>query len=233
MSMGVVRQMVKRILNLKTLCILLLMFAGFSANVQNETKKGDPLVGLTVVPFGEQTFDIATGLTTLPQGGEITDRVSGVVITAPFIELQQGVFIKAKTVEASGEFGIFQASEFYIDFESSVIRAGGEVTLSKDATTIHSEQLSYFVDTKILRLSGGVVGQSPAIEAEAIILEFSSGIALLVGPYTFTDGVFTLSSKIANSLLELVAVENEGSSIFEAATEVDPVSLARFQEYLP
>ena len=225
--------MVKRIRSGKTFFILFLMLAGLSANVQNEIKKGDPLVGLTVVPFGEQTFNIATGLTTLPQGGEITDRVSGVVITAPFIELQQGVFIKAETVEASGEFGIVQASEFYIDFESSVIIAEGEVTLSKDATAIHSEQLFYFVDTKILRLSGGVVGESPAIEAEAIILEFSSGIALLVGPYTFTDGVFTLSSVIENSLLELVTVENEGSSIFQAATEVDPENLARFKEYLP
>ena len=190
-------------------------------------------MGLTVIPFGEQTFDIATGLTTLSQGGEIRDRVSGVVVTAPFIELQQGVFIEAKNVEATGAFGTFQALELNISFEESVVRAEGEVTLRKDATVIYAEQLAYYVDTQILRLAGGVIGASPVIEAKAIILEFASGTALLVGPYTFEEGLFTLSSTLEDSFLELVSVEYDDVSTFEAATEVNPENLDRFKEYLP
>jgi hypothetical protein len=213
--------------------VLVLCSSILLAYAQPEMTQVDPFVGLTVIPFGDQTFDIATGRTVLLQGGEIKDRVNGIVVTAQFIELQQGVFIDAKNVKATGLFGSFQASQLTIEFESSVVTAEGGVALSKDTTVIHAEHLVYFADTDILRLSGGVVGEFPFIEAKAIILEFSSGTALLVGPYTFKDGPFTLRSTIEDSLLELTSVDIGGISTFEAATEVNAENLDRLEAYLP
>ena len=212
---------------------LAILFALAVAWMPTAAAQADPFAGLTVVPFGEQTFDIATGRTTLSEGGEVIDRVTGVVLTAPFIVLQEGVFIEAQEVEVTGVFGTFQASNLLVDLESSVVRAEGNLRITIEATTVHGELLEYFATPGVLRMSGGVVGDNPGFEATSIIVDFSQGTALLVGPYVFEDGPFILRSNLEGSLLELTSVDLDGVPTFDAATEVNPESLARLELYLP
>ncbi len=214
--------------NLAGVVLLLLLLLLSSAGAQV-----DPFAGLTIVPFGEQIFDIATGMTTLPDGGEVVDRATGIVLSAPYILLQEGVFIEARDAEASGDFGTFRADTLTVDLGLSLLLAEGDLEVVREGQVVRSERLTYFAEARVLRISGGVVGENPMLSATAIVLDVDSGGSLLVSPYSFEDDLVTLRSNLEGSLLELTPVELDGLLTFDAATEVNPETLARLEPYLP
>lgn len=77
---------------------------------------------LTVRPNGPEELDLATGVTTLPEGGEIVYRAENVRLTGGFIRFLEGDFIEAREAVVAGAFGSLEAPE--LRFEVPTQSAG-------------------------------------------------------------------------------------------------------------
>lgn len=187
---------------------------------------------LTVSPYGRQSFDIATGLTVLVDGGEVYDRERGVRLVGAVIRLQEGAFIELEDARAESAegvaFGEVRADFIRLDFAAQTLRAEGAVTLTGDLNA-SAARLSILFDAEVVVAEGEVSSQDPELAARALLFDLISGTALLVGPYYFEDGPLRLTSERAEDLLELAF---EGGGV-RASTEIAPETVARLGPYLP
>lgn len=191
-----------------------------------------PFASLTVTPTGRQQFDIATGITKLPDGGVITDQTTGVQLQAAHIEYLAGSFVQASGARVDGDFGVVNAETLRLDLETGVLNANGGLSLVRDGLTISAGSLVYYANRQVAVFSGGVVASGPAFEADQLYLDAASGDVLLVGQYMFQDTLFTMTSPESGGHLELRMVVRDGQPSYDAATEVRPELLARFEGLL-
>lgn len=192
----------------------------------------EPFAALTVTPTGRQQFDIATGVTVLPDGGVITDKSTGVELRAAHIEYLAGAFVQASGAQVSGDFGTVSADSLRLDLEAGVLNANGGLSLVRDGLTISAGSLVYYANRQVAVFDGGVVATGPAFEADQLYLDAATGDVLLVGQYSFQDALFTMTSPEAGGHLELRLVLRDGQPSYDAATEVRPELLARFDGLL-
>lgn len=190
--------------------------------------EGTPFAALTVTPTGRQVFDLTTGVTTLPEGGEVVDQDTGVTLRAASIEYREGAFIDATGVRVSGSFGALDADAVHIDMTASVLEAHGHLRLEREGLTVQAARVRFDAGRDVADFAGPVSGDAPAFEADRVLLDTRSGNVLLVGRYSYHDGLFTLTSPAAGGRLELQFVGAEGRAAYDAATEVDPALLERF-----
>lgn len=216
------RQLGQRVLT-AVLALLLTLPAAFGA---------EPFASLTVTPTGRQEFDIATGVTSLPDGGVITDQTTGVQLRAGYIEYLAGVFVQAAGAQVNGEFGLVSAEALRLDLEAGVLNADGGISLVRDGLTINAGSLVYYANRQVAVFSGGVVASGPAFQADQLYLDAVTGDVLLVGQYSFQDSLFTMTSPESGGQLELRMVLRDGQPVYDAATEVRPELLARFEGLL-
>ncbi len=191
-----------------------------------------PFAALTVTPTGRQQFDIATGITELPDGGVITDQATGVELQAGYIEYLAGVFVTADDARVHGEFGVVSAETLHIDLQTGVLSANGGLSLQREGLTINAGSLVYYGDRQVAVFDGGVEASGPAFEADRLYLDVATGDVLLVGRYVFQDSLFTMTSPEAGGQLELRMVLRDGEPTYDAATEVRPELLRRFEGLL-
>lgn len=191
-----------------------------------------PFASLTVSPAGRQQYDISTGVTTMPDGGVITDLDTGVELLAKHIVYLAGAYIEAEGVEVSGEFGAVVADSLRVDLETGVLGASGGLSLVRDGLRITAGSLKYYSQRQVAVFDGGVTASGPAFEADRLLLDAVSGDVLLVGNYVFEDALFTMTSPEAGGHLELRFVLRDGLPVYDAATEVRQELLARFEGLL-
>lgn len=192
-----------------------------------------PFAALQVVAHGDQEFDLATGVTTLPEGGEIVDQETGVRLVAAVIRYRDGDFIEAEGAEIEGRFGVATAARLRVDIATGLLEAAGGLELAREGLRLRADDLRYDADAEVVRFSGDVVGEAPPFEAAAAVLDLDTGSVVLVGPYRFEDGLFTLRAPAEGVLLELVPVETASGPSYAAASELSAALIERLGPFLP
>ncbi len=215
------------LMNLRAFFLLLGLFFGGAAWAESFAK-------LTVTPSGEQHFDIASGVITLPQGGEIVDAERGIRVESAFIRYLEGAYIEAAGAVAEGKFGRLEAETLYLDLATNELRASGGLELENGGLLLRADELSLFLDANIARLSGRVSSTLPAFETDALIINLTSDSALLVAPYRFQSGPLTLTQNQQGSLLQLTQETlADGTRLYNPSTLVQAEVLETLTPYLP
>lgn len=191
-----------------------------------------PFAALSINSAGPQVIDITTGITTLPQGGSVIDRDTGVSFDAAHIRYLDGAFIEATDVTVDGAFGSLKADSVRIEMADSLLTASGNLRLERDGLIVVAAGLRYYALSAIAVFDGGVTGSEPAFNAERVLLDVVSGDVLLVGSYSFSSGLFTMTSPTDGGRLELRLHEVDGVIVYNAATDVSPELLQRFSAHL-
>jgi len=187
-----------------------------------------PFAALTVTPFGRQVYDITTGVTTLPEGGTITDQDTGVSLNAKRIEYRAQDYVEAWNVSLAGSFGNVAADALRIDLGAGLLMASGGLHLERDALSVDALNLRFDANTEIAVFGGGVTSTDPRFTADRVLLDVTNGDVLLEGEYVFEGGVFTMRSPEGGGMLALRLVVQDGVASYDAATEVTPEMLERF-----
>ncbi len=153
---------------------------------------------LSIEPYGDSVYDLASGVTTLPQGGVIHDNENGISIDASYVEYKEGEYIKAKQAKVDTEDVQFAAAEleYYPEAERAAM-AGGVNFTSTDIKKMHAERGWIYLKDGVAVLAGDVAAAEPQLSAALLVADYKQGEVLLVAPYAFKDpklGV-TLSGK--------------------------------------
>jgi hypothetical protein len=188
----------------------------------------NPYAALVVTPHGEQIFDLATGVTTLPNGGEVAAREAGVVLTGQRLRFQQGVFVEAEGAKVAARAFTLSAPSIFLDIAQQSLSAGGGVVYQSPELTIRAESLLIDLAQEQAVLSGVLSTGEPRLEAATLLVAHNLGAALLVGPYRYQDGLLTLSSSEAGDLLELRWSTTAEDLSFTASTDISAELLARY-----
>lgn len=199
-------------------------------------QSGASFASLVITAAGDEEFDIATGVTTLVDGGEIRDRDSGIVLRAPWISYSVDEFIDTRDTLVEGPFGTVTAAEVFVDIPAGRLSASGELQLHGPNLLVSGEQLSYHAQEGVVDVSGEVSASDPDFSARRVLYDTASGMLLLFGPYAFDDGLLQLSASSVDALLELrrpetEPAEGEGFS-FEVSSTPQPETLELFASWL-
>jgi hypothetical protein len=192
-----------------------------------------PFAALTVTPNGPQRYDITTGVTTLPRGGTVIDQDTGVTLEAGTLQVLEGSSIDGTGARVTGSFGTLKADTIHIDIPAGTLRASGDLTLTRNGLTLTANALRYVAGREVVDFTGPVTGTSPDFHADRVLLDAQTGDVLLLGQYSFSDGLLTLTSPTDGGRLELHFHQVAGTPVYDAASEVSPRLLARFSAELP
>lgn len=189
---------------------------------------------LTVKPYGSQEFDISTGITTLPEGGDVIDTDTNLALSGSFVRFEDGAFIEATEVTITGDFGTLEASEVFLDLGSSTLEIPSELSFHRAELELHAGAMKYHHQAGIAVFTGGVTGSLPPLTADTLLLDSLAGAMLLVGTYTFTDGLFTLESPSNGGYLHVaIEVDEEaGTTDYTATSNPSASELERFAAFL-
>lgn len=181
----------------------------------------DAIARLTVVPHGDQSFDLLTGETTLPDGGVIVDTETGLRLDAAFVRYREGVFIEARNATAETADGSLAAPALRIDVPTLVATAPEGVRYVREGLELVAEAAELRFASELVRFERPS-GASLDLEARALLLDIRTGDALLLGPYRFQNGPFVLTDDREDAALQLrPAVTDGGTPTYRAANEVD------------
>lgn len=188
---------------------------------------------LTVIAYGEQHFDLATGITTLPQGGELVDREAGVALTGAFVRYQEEVFIDVEDAALVTPQGEIRAQAVHLDLAAGQLRAHGGVNFVSEALALRADAVTIDLATHLIIAEGNVAGDAPSFEAATLVLELAQQQAYLASPYRYRDGPLTLRAEGAGEWLVLRWEEAEGAFAFEASTELTVEESEHLNRHLP
>src|SRR5690554_418661 len=107
------------------LTTVMLLGAAFSL-----AQSGGSFASLVITPDGDEEYDIATGITTLLDGGQIRDQGSGIVLTAPWISYKVDEYIDTRDTTVTGSFGQVTGQSVHVDIPSSQLTASGNLQLA-------------------------------------------------------------------------------------------------------
>jgi hypothetical protein len=178
-----------------------------------------PVAELTVVAYGAQRFDLATGRTVLDGGGEVTDRASGVRMTAAWIAYVDGASLEAREAVIDGDLGRVRADRVEIDLAVGRVRAEGGLAFERPGIRARAERLGLDGPAGLAWLAGGVVADLPEASADAVWIDVETGRLVLIGPYRYADGPLVLEGDVGARLqLDPVAVDDAVG--YDARTDV-------------
>lgn len=169
--------------------------------------------GLVITPAGDEEFDIGTGVTTLVDGGVITDNARGLTVHADFLQYRSGEFVEGSEAQATGNFGEITAAQIRLDVETDTLTASGGISVAAQSFQVSAGELVFHAGPEILVASGGVTGDRPDFSADRLYHDAETGIILLGGPYDYREGILTLSAAGPDALLELQPTEAEDGTI--------------------
>ena len=153
---------------------------------------------LSIEPYGDQVFDLATGVTTLPQGGVIRDNANDLSIDAEYVEYKEDVYVLARKAKSEAGEVRFAAEQLRYELPEDRVRLEGGVVLdTPQVKALEARSAWIFLGDGVAVLEGGVRAMSPELEAEAMVSDYRSGEALLLAPYRYRDAALgvTLSGK--------------------------------------
>lgn len=188
---------------------------------------GARFAAFSVEANGDQQVDLATGVTTLPRGGTLTDNQNGLRLIAPYIQYKDGEFIRARQAQFSTGETRFIALELDYQFKGETVRLKGLTVSSPDFSSISAQEGLALLGENRLVLSGNIRSQAPQLKAGKMVVDTQSRQALVIGAYTFQDGANRLSGNRPDSLL-LLSFQGGKTQV---TTRVPPEVLARLRPY--
>lgn len=195
--------------------------------------QAESFAALTINPYGAQRLDIVSGVTTLPDGGEIVVAEHGLTLRADFIRYLEGEFIETTGAEVIGRFGSLQAESLRIDLTQQLITATTTLLATDEGLKLRASHLELHLESEIARLSGEVTSTAPVFYAAELAVMLGEQRALLVSPYRYEDGLFILQQQSAGELLQLTQQNGEGEPLsFNASTTINEELLALLSPYL-
>lgn len=187
---------------------------------------------LSIEAFGRQSYDIATNITHLPDGGRIIDEVNKLVLNASEISYHQGVFIKASEATIQGEFGALSSPYLEIDLPSQTL-TGDSIALSYKNLALSAKHILLFLGPNIARLEDEVISLDPSFVANSLIINLKTGFGILLSPFSYQNGPLVLKQESSDKNLQLSPSENaDGSLSYQASSIIDPSLLESFRPYL-
>jgi len=201
--------------------VLALSLAALSARADDAADDG--FAELEVVAYGAQRFDLATGFTELPDGGEVVERGTGVRLSAPWLRYAEGDRLEARDASVTGAFGVVLAPLLTVDIAARRLYAEGGVTLDWDGGAVVAAALTFDVSAGWLWLAGDVHGSEPELEAAAVGYEVAGGRVLLLPPYLYVDGPIRLRADVDGAPLQLTPERDEAGAVlgYDASTQLD------------
>lgn len=212
---------------------LLLLLASLLAGVAWASEPARPFAALQITPYGAQQYDLTTGITTLPEGGQIIDQEAGTVLSGSFVRYHDESFVEIRDAVIATESGNITAQEAYLDLATLVLHASGEVTFVGSEITLNAEMLTAHLTPGVVVAEGSVQSEDPLLRTDTLLLLLPERQALLVGPYTYRSGPLTLSAQSSEDHLTLQWEQEDAETVFHATTETAPDLLARLEPYLP
>ncbi len=188
-----------------------------------------PFAELSVTAHGTQRFDLATGFTELPEGGEVVDRGSGLRLEAAWLRYAEGQLLEATDAHVSGPFGGVFAPRLTLDLAERRLHAAGGVTLTTSAGAVTAQTLRYDADDGWLLARGEVHSDAPELVAQGIWYEAEGGRVVLLPPYRYVDGPVTLRADRFGAPLQLTPERDDDLAIigYDASTTLDDDLRAR------
>jgi len=207
---------------LMALALILAALAGGAALVVR-AQPASVFAELAVTAYGAQRFDLATGFTELPDGGEVVDQGSGVRLEAPWLRYAEGERLEATDALVHGPFGEMFAPGLTLDLRQRRLYADGGVSLSTPRGTVRAATLRFDADDGWILARHDVHSDTPTLEAAGIWYEFDGGRLLLLPPYAYVDGPITLRADAEGAPLQLTpAVAGDGTRDgYDATTDLD------------
>lgn len=182
--------------------------------------------GFTVQPNGPQEMDLATGITTLEQGGTITDNQRGLKLQAKYIQYKEGEFYKAKEATFKSKDNDFNAANLEFTQKTETLKLSDLRFSSANLKGISAKQGLFFKED-ILVLKGEVRSGQPSLEANTIVVDTDKNQALVLGVFSFKDGTSTLRGQKPDSTLLLNFAEGK----VKTNTKVPADVLSRLKPY--
>jgi len=195
--------------------------------------QAEDLAALTIIPAGSEQFDISTGLTTLPEGGEVIDAKRKLNLNSAYIRYEDNKFIETQDSVVTGKFGTLRAETLRIDLEQNIITASGELSFENADMLVTAQALDLFLDDDVARLQGDVSSLAPAFEAQVLLLRLNKPGVLLMSPYQVENGPFTLTQRGDGDLLQLRSKQVGETYIYNPSTDIEPLLLSVMTPFMP
>ena len=210
------------IVALMALALILAALAGGAALVVR-AQPASAFAELAVTAYGAQRFDLATGFTELPDGGEVVDQGSGVRLEAPWLRYAEGERLEATDALVHGPFGEVFAPGLTLDLGQRQLYADGGVRLSTPSGTVRAATLRFNANDGWILARHDVHSDMPALEAAGVWYEIDGGRLLLLPPYAYADGPITLRADAEGAPLQLTPeVADDGTlNGYDATTDLD------------
>ena len=179
---------------------------------------------LTVTAYGAQRFDLATGFTELPDGGEVVDQGTGVRLSAPWLRYAEGELLEARDATVDGLFGRLTAPFVSVDLRVGRLEATGGVTLENGTGhVLRADEIVFDAEAGWAEARGGVTGEAPTVAADVVWAHVDSGRLVLAAPYLYEDGPIRLRSDSPGAWLQLTPVRDADDVIvdYDATTMLD------------
>ncbi|ADW20925.1 hypothetical protein [Thermus scotoductus] len=185
----------------------------------------------SVEPFGTQRVNLDTGVTTLPQGGVLTDHENGLRLKAGYLEYKEGSFVRARGAELLSEKETFLAQSLEHDIPKQEARFIGLSFSNPDFKGLKADKALALFAEDIVVLKGRVQAESPRLQAETLVVNLKSREALALGSFTYQEGKATLRGQGPSARLYLRFVSGK----VQATTKVPPGAtlLAQYATRLP
>ncbi len=182
-------------------------------------------------PFGTQRVNLDTGVTTLPQGGVLTDHENGLRLKAGYLEYKEGSFVRARGAELLSEKETFLAQSLEHDIPKQEARFIGLSFSNPDFKGLKADKALALFAEDIVVLKGRVQAESPRLQAETLVVNLKSREALALGSFTYQEGKATLRGQGPSARLYLRFVSGK----VQATTKVPPGAtlLAQYATRLP
>ena len=192
---------------------------------------GNPadFAALTIRPNGSEAFDLATGVTTLPEGGTIGYKNENVTLAGAVIRYAEGDFIEIEKATVEGTFGALKAPALRFDVASQQLTASSGATFEGPALALSAATVELNLNDDIAVLKGKVSSRDPDLTSSTALVDTRGRHALLVGPYEFHNGPVVLRGDAGEQLALSWSEQGDVS----ASTKIAPEVQARFASYLP
>lgn len=162
----------------------------------------------SVEPFGPQRVNLDTGVTTLPQGGVLTDNETGLRLKGQFMEYREGDFIYLRKGEMVSEAYAITATELTLNIPRQMAIIDGLSLNHALFSELQIKKAYFFLAENILVGTENVRGRKPVLEAQKIIIDVKAKNALVIGDFVFRQQGSALQGKGAQSRLFLSMAGN-------------------------
>ena len=207
----------------------LLLISVCTALAQPQVGSPQDFAALTVRPNGPEELDLTTGVTTLPQGGEVSYRKEGVALKGTFIRYLEGDFIEVEGAVVTGNFGTLAAPRLRFEVAAQTLKAQGGAAFSGEALELSADTLALDLGDEVALLAGNVSSKTPELSAQRAVIDLKNPQALLVGPYRYQDGPIGLTGAAG----KLLALSWDVEGALSASSQVPAALQTRFAAYLP